>query len=272
MKHDPNTPSLVNLTEQLIAHSETIQREDNVQTLARLVEEHGYRKASIITGRSRGYLWARLRPKQAAIPRGRGVVKTIEVQWLRNSTARTDISSEPAIIGVLRQNLETFLNRAERIGKLSTMADRKAKTMEAHLKRINTSLARLALLQLKHAERAIKMVPWQTLSPEDVARVFLFIANLQERIVQILAVMLLWRDPEAFPEIPQHCQVSPPNIVICRQTLRRHNSRRNRNMTYENIAAIHHTTREQIKKTETEALRKLKRLLKSEWNDLNIGR
>jgi hypothetical protein len=170
---------------------------------------------------------------------------------------------------VLRQNLETFLNRAERIGKLSTMADRKAMTMEAHLKRINTALARLAMLQLIHAERAINMVPWQTLSPEDVARVFLSIANIQERIVEILAVMLRWRDPEAFPEIPQHCQVSPPNIVICRQTLRRDNSCRNRNMTYETIAATHHTTREQIKKTETEALRKLKRLLKSEWNDLS---
>jgi hypothetical protein len=71
---------LVSLTEQLIAHAEPIRPEDNVQILARLVEEHGYRKASIITGRSRGYLWARLRPEQATIPRGRGVVKTIEVQ------------------------------------------------------------------------------------------------------------------------------------------------------------------------------------------------
>ena len=55
MKNDPHTPSQDSFTEKLIPQAEIIRLEDNVQNLARLVEQHGYRKASIITRRSRGY-------------------------------------------------------------------------------------------------------------------------------------------------------------------------------------------------------------------------
>jgi hypothetical protein len=269
LNRNPDIPSKAAPTEQLIAHWRPLLRDKDTATLALLVAQYGYRTASRISGRSRGALWAQLRPEQAKIPRGRKTVRIIEVRWAGNCTQALVPTGEPAIISRLRLNLGTFLTRAERLGGLSTMQNRKAKTMAAHLGRINKALARLAIIHLHHAERATQRVPWATLLPEDVERVFLSLANLQERIVQILAVMLLWRNPKAYREIRPIYQTNSSTIRICPQTLEIPTPQLTQKMTYNEIAAVSHTTREKIKIVETKALQKLRRLLEPEWDDLS---
>jgi hypothetical protein len=183
MKNTSNTPAKDTPIEQLIAHWRPILLDNKNETIPLVVGRYGYRKASIIAGLSRGTLWAWLRPEQAKILRGRRALRKVEVRWNLQQNAAANSTREPAIIGALRQNLETFLNRAERIGNLSTAQNRKAKSVGAHFKRIKTSLAHLAMLHIQHAERTSQGVLWSALSPEEVTLASLCLTNLQERIL-----------------------------------------------------------------------------------------
>jgi len=268
MKNDPHTPLANTTKEQLIGQCMPVRHKVGTAALALLVKRHGYRNACTITGYSRGSVWARLRPEQAKVPRGKRAVKTVEVKWHLEYTPAANAPSEFGIVTTLRRNLRAYLARAERIGDLSSIRSHRVKTAGAHIKRITSSLTRLALLHLCHAERAVQNVPWATLSPEHVVHVSLCVRNIQERIVQVLALMLLRRDTKAYKEIPRIYRSNRVAITICAQTFAIENPVPPKKMTYTKIAATSDRNREQIKKIETEAFRKLKPLLKPEWEDL----
>jgi hypothetical protein len=70
MNNTPNIPTKDTPAEQLIAHWRPLLANNKSDMIPLIVAHYGYRKASILTGLSRGALWARLRPEQAKRPRG----------------------------------------------------------------------------------------------------------------------------------------------------------------------------------------------------------